>query len=521
MRPRPESSRTPFGKGFLEDLVIAQKEADKYLQYIRREDFKIRPFKIYLVYQCLMARKQMEVQGESSADETRAFDISSVGVDEQPVRQGSHASPPIGFGGAGMQIIRYPGAIGQAISQCLSAIVTGMSSIKQQGSGWCWQNSIKMVIHASVVVDKLPAGGNAAERRILEAIAAPPLPEAGEPMDLGQLTEVAGSFLPTPEWIRKKDFTKYIFNPRPYTHKKEDDDMCFSWCILRAQNPQGVRKEPGSIELVPDLHRQSPRFKRVRKEAPLGVVQSPFYTYANVADLAEGVSRGILSHVLLPEGVAYPVPLKTSVFEAIEELNGFSFSIFKVGTKELTPYYCSRTQSTTKPHYRLGLLQSTAPVKARNSVFGVIDPDHFNFHFILIHDLVGIEGQVYNHHKYGGRELSKDYREGTSGTLICDNCMAKFSARSKKNTYEEHVRSCIRNEPTQLRLPKVGKNVLKFESFQYTQVQPFVIYADIEAINQPRDPDMSSVSENLTILTDHIPVSWAYQVRAPLFFLLV
>lgn len=442
------------------------------------------------------------------------FELSSVPVDEAPKRQGSTADPPLGYAGVGMHTIRYPGAIPTAVGQCIAEIMERFNSIKHRGSGWRWERSQKMVIHASRVVDKIPASGSAGERRILEAIATPQRDDSNE-MEIDS-DGAAGTYVPNPRWIKDRGFSPYVFNPRPYTHKRTDDDLCFSWCILRAQNPYGVRRPGGesSADIVPGLEKNSRRYQRVKAdEIPEG--RSPFYTHGNVADLAEGIALGHLSHVALPQGMSYPVVLRTDVFTAIEDLNGFSFSIFKVGSRELMPYYCSRRQAPGKPHYRLGLIQSTVPIKTRQSVYGAMDPDHFNFHFILIHDLVGIEGAVKDNHRYYGRDVNREYaanREPTADTLICDNCMAKFSAKSKKNTYAEHIRACIFNEPTRLLLPKEDRAKLRFDKFQYTQVKPFVIYADLEAINEPRGAEDRDVSESLTILTDHTVSSWAYQI---------
>jgi len=523
MSPRPSTSSTPFGKGMMEDMAIAQRLCDRQVRFARDTDFSTRtpdgkieshPFKIYMEYTCIMERKTMtDTDGSHYAAEKRPFELSSVNVEEQPVRQGSHADPPIGMGGAGMQVIRFPGAIPGAVGQCLAAIMQAFNNIKQQGSGWVWSESVRMTIHANRVFPKLPAGGHAAEKRILEATQAPPIADAMDVEPPPPVDEYAGAYLPLPNWLRSGGFAPYIFNPRPYTYKKADDELCFSWCILRAQNPSGVRQRPGEPAIVPGMERRSPRYRRKKKSATHGdVEQSPFYPYGNVADLAEGVSQGILSHVRLPEGVEYPVPLKTEVLQKIEDLNGFSFSIFKIGPKELMPYYCSTRQGKDRPHYRLGLLQSTVPQKARESAFGMFDPQHFNFHFVLILDLVAIEGRSQPNQKYGREGRASDSSMPESGTLICDNCMCRFSARSKKNTYEEHIAACIHNQATRLKLPKPGRNVLNFDKFRYTQIQPFMICADIEAINQPRDQCDGMVSDSLTITTDHIPVSWAYQI---------
>jgi len=53
-----------------------------------------------------------------------------------------------------------------------------------------------------------------------------------------------------------------------------------------------------------------------------------------VANLAEGIWQGKITHICLPEGVFYPVPLKDSVFTKVEELNSISLSIFLVGAKK-------------------------------------------------------------------------------------------------------------------------------------------------------------------------------------------
>jgi len=288
-----------YGAGLFEDLNAVQTILVDHLKNVRTEIFNGLAFKVYLEYECFLSRGPYTTEGGQVAgqDEERVFKLSSADKDHV------------------VFTVRTSDQCTDAIGQSLSTIVELFNDIAVQGSGWIWNRSVGVDINVSKKVDRVPIKGPSSDRMIEKMEAqnrgkdTEKKEEEENPVAQGDPTH-AGSYLSLPKWLRDAKKEDCFFNPKPYTRKQEDDNLCFSWCILRALHPDGL-KDPSTNLFYPGFLRSG---KNVQTQSRMGHGQM-----GNVADLAEGIRQGKISHIQLPEGVSYPVPLKESVFAQVEE----------------------------------------------------------------------------------------------------------------------------------------------------------------------------------------------------------
>ena len=298
----------------------------------------------------------------------------------------------------------------------------------------------------------------------------------GDPMHVG-------SYLFLPKWLRDAKKEDCFFNPKPYTHKQEDDDLCFSWCIFRTLHPDGL-KDPSMNLFYPGLLQSG---KNVQTQSRMGHEQM-----GNVADLAEGIHQGKISHIQLLQGVSYPVLLKESVFTQVEELNGISLSIFLIRLKEeFFPYYTSCCMQEGKPHIHFGILQALLSLQQlhsnrKASIVGILNKENRNSHFVLVTSLPKLLDSVTSAKR---RQKSRVVKPGEpwykEEMLYCDNCLNRFSSVHGSQGLLNHQAACLHDRPTKFDLPQGDKRYLKFNNFRYMEMHPFVIYVDLEAVNTP------------------------------------
>lgn len=506
------------GKNILEDLTAIKDKIEGQLKTIFVNVFNKRAFKMYLEYEFLMERgAYVDPEGHQDSAQEQLFKVSSADKDKYT------------------QVIRNIQNCDSQLSQAMTAIMELYTNLANQGSGWRWKRSIGLSINVSRKVDSVPIRGQGADTAIRrneeEDNTSPPSSdereesEADEHGDKEKHPEdvegpsTGGEYLPLPKWLRdKRQQAQCIFNPHPMTvdhRKREDDDHCFSWAILRGLNMLGV-VDPANPMGQPyeGYDRFNLRYRpnnKGRREEENHHGGRGYKSMGNVGDLAAGIEDGLISHIRLPDGVQYPVPLKDKVFEEVERLNGISLSVFLIDSKDgpysISPFYTSRSQETfgqnergKKPHIRLGLLISQKPKLVNRSVCGSFNDLLYNAHFVLIHDLVGLCGAV--NAKRG--HISK------KSTFYCDNCLNRFSRMEGLNGLKEHREACLYNKPTKLTLPYKDKAFIKFNNFRFLELHPFVIYADLEAVNAPKEEAVEIGSTK--VIADHKVSAWAYQI---------
>jgi len=170
------------------------------------------------------------------------------------------------------------------IGQFLSTIVELFNNIAVQESSWIWNRSVGMDINVSKKYDRVPIKGPTSDHMI-EKIEAQNRGKNAEkkvkenPVSQKDPTH-AGNHLFLPKWLRDAKKEDYFFNPKFYMHKQEDDNLCFSWCILRALHPDGV-KDSSMNQFYPGLLWSGNNAQTLFQ---MGQGQM-----RNVADLAEGI----------------------------------------------------------------------------------------------------------------------------------------------------------------------------------------------------------------------------------------
>lgn len=504
---RIDMTGSKYGEGMIQDLAKVQHMVTEHLKSIRENTFKGKPMKVYMEYDFFMTRNpwfNVQTGQVTGQPETQEFNISSAS------NQGSLID------------IRSVNGCEAAVSRMLSILQHEFADVGTRGSGWKWERSLGMNIKVNRKVDRVPMKGNAADRQIENIIARE---EASLPasIDIGQ-GEKGGAHLPLPAWLRKTGRVDCFFNPKPMTYKKADDNLCFSWCILRALNLYGV-KDPETGQYYEGLDRFNERFHRAPGQQTNGM---GYKQMGNVGDLAEAVAQGVLRHVSLPEGVEYPVPVKETLFEEVERLNGISLSVFMLGSNEdeFYPFFASRCMQEGKPHVRLAILQSRIPPKlGKEGVVMDLNRVEVSTHFVLVLDMEKLLGGIAKRYGTRFRDGLEDLPDGTVGvgedgrwelqrTLYCDNCLNRFSSLKGSQSFLEHQRGCLFDKPTDFALPVKDRRFLQFKNFKYTEMHPFVIYADLEAVNTPPDNNgaASSPVSTTTSVSRHRVSCWAYQI---------
>lgn len=492
-----------YGKDIMSDLAALQNPLTTFIKNIRLQKFDNHPVKMYLEYEVIMARSEYtSEEGVSRGAEERTFTISSCDTTVGTI-QASHP---------GIQVIRSTAGVETAVGKSLAILVEEFSSLKQKGSGWNWVRSKGMTVKMSVMVPGVALKGPSSDKAVANALAklCPP-PDTTE----GQ---VGGNHIGTPGWIVNDVHKKEtVFNPHPMTLKKADQNLCFSWAILRAIYPDGVT-DPTTGAVLPGLGRFDAKYLRDRGEGITDVGGRGYKQLGNVADLSEAISQGKINHILLPDGVTYPVPLKEEIFAQVEKLNDIALSIFRLGADkkvaEIFPFYASRNEPRPGEKRRkiyLGLLQTQAPRYKKAELNK--QPEIVN-HFILLWDPFPLLdknpiSKVRVSSEARLAKLSENVIWSESGQAwekkqvkLCDNCLNTFATSEDNDvTYQHHREACMNDKPTLFELPKPERSKLTFRNFKYTEVHPFVIYADLEAVTVPKEGEEWKGSTEL--LNDH------------------
>ena len=140
----------------------------------------------------------------------------------------------------------------------------------------------------------------------------------------------------------------------------------------------------------------------------------------------------------------------------------------------------------------------------------IIRRSEFNNKRKHIVDLLMITNNENNWHYVAIKNMSRLIGGVTSdnhGDFFCRNCMHSYRT---KNALKKHERLCNNHNHCETIMPKPGKNILKFRSYDKSTHIPHIIYADLEAIKkeiqscQPNPKDSYTEKKNA-----HIACSYA------------
>jgi hypothetical protein len=123
----------------------------------------------------------------------------------------------------------------------------------------------------------------------------------------------------------------------------------------------------------------------------------------------------------------------------------------------------------------------------KGTVMGNINDLTFTAHFVWMKDdcLACLLGKIRTTHNHN--------------TIYCDNCLNRFSTLEGLNGFLIHRDACIMNKPSRFTLPVGEKKFLKFNKFKAMETHPFVIYADLEAVNSPTEQSIGTTK----VLAEH------------------
>ena len=145
------------------------------------------------------------------------------------------------------------------------------------------------------------------------------------------------------------------------------------------------------------------------------------------------------------------MPMPLSAIPSFEKRNHCSINVYQLEKTKLVSVYHSKNR---KGRYKIDLLRL---LENKNNHYCLIKNFSNLFHFLT-------------------RSKSKQNKRPKS--RFCQNC---FQPIVKKN-FKKHVSFCENNAPLEIRMP-LESPTLEFVSWEKTQKYPFVVYADLEAIN--------------------------------------
>ena len=148
-------------------------------------------------------------------------------------------------------------------------------------------------------------------------------------------------------------------------------------------------------------------------------------------------------------------PISLSKIPSFEKLNNVSISIYRFEQGRLLNFFFSKNR------------------KCRQKVKFLQLVDHDKSHYCLIENFRNLM-----HHLT--RSSSK--RVGGPRARLCGNCMQSIV----KHNFSNHVQFCEHHKALEIKMPDKTKK-LTFENWQKTQLNPFVVYADLEAIDVASD----------------------------------
>ena len=148
-------------------------------------------------------------------------------------------------------------------------------------------------------------------------------------------------------------------------------------------------------------------------------------------------------------------PMSLSKIPSFEKLNNVSISVSRFEQGRLLNVFYGKNR------------------KCRQKVKLSLLVDHDKSHYCLIKNFS-------NHMHHLTRSSSK--RVGGPRTRFCGNCMQLVV----KHNFSNHVQFCEHHKPLGIKKPDNNKK-LTFENWQKTQLNPFVVYADLEAIDVASD----------------------------------
>ncbi|XP_071055501.1 uncharacterized protein [Onthophagus taurus] len=197
------------------------------------------------------------------------------------------------------------------------------------------------------------------------------------------------------------------------------------------------------------------------------------------------------SQALHLQGITFPIILKDII--KIEKLNNLSINVYEL-VQNLDKYAVEGPIYFTKQRreIHINLLHLYENGKG---------------HFVLIKNL--------------SRLISSQCTNRNGSIHLCDGCFTRFSSNEKLIAHQNHdcnhIKTIIPTKNLKSNPNFFGlytpENILEFNNYKFTQMAPFVIYADFESILQPINFCEPNSSKSFTEKVEmHQPYSFAYYI---------
>ena len=131
----------------------------------------------------------------------------------------------------------------------------------------------------------------------------------------------------------------------------------------------------------------------------------------------------------------------------------------------------------------------------------ILNGENRNSHFVLVTNFPKLLDSVtFAKRRQKSRVIKPEEPWHKEETLYCNNCLNRFSSVHGSQSLLDHQLACLHDRPTKFEQPQEDKRNLKFNNFQYMKMHPFVIYADLKAVNtlvQDDLPHGSTIIESI------------------------
>ena len=168
-------------------------------------------------------------------------------------------------------------------------------------------------------------------------------------------------------------------------------------------------------------------------------------------------------------------PMCLSKIRFFERRNNVSITVYRFENENLYSVYHSKNRASRKKIKLLLLMEGTKS------------------HYCLIKNFSNVMHRLH-------RSSKKRFKGPKS--KFCGNC---FQPIVRKN-YQKHLEFCEEHKPVEIQMPEDGKTI-SFSNWQKTQWCPFVVYADLEAIDVKCD-EIGASTSNTTEIERQYPASF-------------
>ncbi|CAH1111573.1 unnamed protein product [Psylliodes chrysocephalus] len=182
------------------------------------------------------------------------------------------------------------------------------------------------------------------------------------------------------------------------------------------------------------------------------------------------------SSILKLKGIQFPMTIKQ--IPNFEHQNEISINVYilQKEKKVFTTLPTYLTKNKQDRHVNLLLIQDR------------YDDVPTTYHYVWIKSL--------------SRLLSKQLSKEDGRKFFCDRCLHYCRSEDKLN---KHFEDCQKLNDTAIKMPELGKNILKFKNFKNKEMAPFIVYADLESVLRPTDDSKKS--------QQHVPAAVGYYLK--------